>query len=74
MKVRRRFENMRSFYTHKEGDGISNGEEGESNQEYQLLMTFEDKCINEFDDTCTDSLEEKYNLIEEITHRKIRLE
>ena len=45
----------------------------ESNQEYQLLMAFEDKCIDESDDVLMDALEEKDNLIEEITQLKISL-
>ena len=54
---RRKFENKRIFYTHEDRDGISNGEEGESDQEYQLLMAFEDIIINEFDDNFMDALE-----------------
>jgi len=52
---RRSFENKRSFYTHEDSDGLSNGEEGESNQECQLLMAFKYRSSNEFD-----ALEEKY--------------
>jgi len=36
-------------------------------------MVFGDKCIDEFDDVFTDYLEEKDNIIEEITHLKICL-
>ena len=71
---RRRFENKRSFYTHEYSDGISNGEEGESDQEYQLLMAFEDRCSNESDDNFMDALEEKDMFIEEIYQLKIGLE
>jgi len=68
------FENKKIFYTREDSDGISNGEEGESDQEYQLLMAFEDKCIDDSGDIFMDSLEENDNLIEEITHLKIHLE
>ena len=37
INIRGRFENKKSFYTHKDSDGVSNREEGESDQEYKLL-------------------------------------
>jgi len=66
--------NERKVSTHIDSDGISNGEEGESDQEYQLLMAFVDKCTEVCDDFLIDSLEEKDNIIEEIHHPEIRLE
>ena len=59
---------------HEDNDGISNGEEGESDQEYQLLMAFEDRSINDYDDNFMVSLEENDIFIEEITQLKIYLE
>jgi len=44
---RKRFEKKRSFYTHEDNDGISNGEGGESDQDCHLLMEFQSN--NEFD-------------------------
>jgi len=37
---RKRFENKRSFYTHEDNNGISNGEEGVSDQDCHLFMEF----------------------------------
>ena len=34
---RGKIENKRSFYTHEDSDGLSNGIEGESDQGYQLV-------------------------------------
>ena len=46
-------------YINEDNDGLSNGEEGESDQDCNLFMEFEDKCNNEFD-----GLEEKSTFIE----------
>ena len=43
---RRRFYNRRNYYTHEDSDGLSNSEEGESDQDLKLLMDFE-KNTNE---------------------------
>ena len=68
------YENKRSFYTHEDSGSISNGEECESDQECQLLMEFEYRSSNQFDDNFMDALEEKGVFIEEITHLKVCIE
>ena len=35
------FINRKSYYTHEDSDGLSNSEEGESDQDVWLLMAFE---------------------------------
>ena len=46
----------KKFYTHEDSDGLSNGEEGEFDQEYQLLIEFADKGINVSDGVFMDAL------------------
>ena len=36
-----RFINRKSYYTHEDSDGLSNSEEGESDQDVRLLTAFE---------------------------------
>lgn len=64
VNFRWRFENKKSFYTNEDSNGLSNGEEVESDQQYQLITTFEGKCIY---DVFMDALDEKCNVIKEIT-------
>ena len=52
---RRQFVNRKSYYTHEDSDGLSNSEEGESNQDIRLLMEFE-KDTSEAKDTFMDAL------------------
>ena len=54
-----RFYSKRSYYTHEDSDGLSNSEEGESNQDLKLLMAFE-KNTNDSNDKFVDALDEKY--------------
>ena len=69
---RRRFDSRRSYYIHEDSDGLSNNEEGEYDQDLQLLMAFE-KNTNESNDKFVDALEEK-DFFEEIAQLKIYLE
>ena len=69
---RRRFVNRKIYYTHEDSDGLSNSEEGESDQDIRLLMAFE-KDTSKAKDTFMDDLEENY-FLEEITQLKIFLE
>ena len=69
---RRWFDNRKIYYTHEDSDGLSNSEEGESNQDLKLLMAFE-KDTNESKDNFMDALEEN-DFLEEITQLKICLE
>lgn len=62
---RRRFDDRRIYYTHEYSDGLSNSEQGESDQDLKLLMTLE-KNTNDSNDKFVDALEEKY-FFEEIT-------
>jgi len=66
---RRRFDNRRFYYTHEDSDGLSNSEEGESDQDLKLLMDF-DKNTNEYNDKFVYELEEKV-FVKEITQLKI---
>ena len=51
-----RFINRKCHYTHEDSDGLSNSEEGESDQYVRLLMAFE-KESREAKDTFMDALE-----------------
>lgn len=61
--VRGRFDNKKSFYTYEDSECSSNNEDVESNQEYQLLMGFEEKRVDEFDVVFMDALERKILLL-----------
>eukprot|EP00253_Pinus_taeda_P008555 PITA_08555 len=54
--------NKKSYYTHEDSDGLSNSDEDEQDNEYKLLMTFED-------DDYMDAIDVD-NLFEEITRFK----
>jgi len=58
--------NRKSYYTHEDSNGLSNSDEDENNNDYRLLMAFED-------DDFLDALDE-YGLDEEISKLKICLE
>jgi len=58
--------NRRSYYTHEDSDGLSNGDEDEIEQDYRLLMAYAN-------DNFLDALEEE-EFLEEITKLKICLE
>ena len=66
------FINIKSYYTHEDSDGLSNSEEGESDQDVRLLMAFK-KDSSEAKDTFMDALEEN-DFLEEINQLKICLE
>ena len=66
------FINRKIYYTHEDSDGLSNSEEGESDQDVRLLMAFE-KDSSEAKDTFMDALEEN-DFLEEINQLKIYLE
>ena len=51
---KKRFLNRKIYYTHKDSDGLSNSEEGESNKDIKLLMAFEKDSTDNF----MDALEE----------------
>ena len=57
---------MRSYYTHEYSDGLSNSDEDETEQDYKLLMAYDN-------DDFLDALEEE-DFLEEITKLKICLE
>ena len=69
---RRWFVNRKSYYTHEDSDGLSNSEEGESDQDIRLLMAFE-KDSSEAKDNFMDALEGN-DFLEEINQVKICLE
>ena len=58
---KKQFINRKSYYTLEDSDGLSNSEEGESDQDIRLLMAFE-KDSSESKDTSMDALEENYFL------------
>eukprot|EP00253_Pinus_taeda_P015787 PITA_15787 len=58
--------NRRSYYNHEDSDGLSNIDEDETEQDYKLLMAYEN-------DGFLDALEDK-DFLEEITKLKICLE
>ena len=58
--------NRRSYYTHEDTDGLSNSDDDETEQDYRLLMAYDN-------DDFLDALEDEY-FLEEITKLKICLE
>eukprot|EP00253_Pinus_taeda_P017719 PITA_17719 len=58
--------NRRSYYTHEDSDGLSNSDEDETEQDYRILIAYNN-------DDFLDALEEK-DFLEEITKLKICLE
>ena len=44
------FINRKIYYTHEDSDGLSNSEEGESDQDIRLLMAFEKDSSDNFMD------------------------
>ena len=69
---KKRFINRKIYYTHEDSDGLSNSEEGESDQDFRLLMDFE-KDYSEAKDTFMDAIKEDA-FLEEINQLKICLE
>ena len=65
---KKRFINRKNYYTHEYSDGLSNSEEGESDQDVRILMAFEKVSI-EAKDTFMDALEEN-DFLEEINNSK----
>ena len=51
---KKQFINRKIYNTHEDSDGLSNSEEGESDQDIRLLMAFE----KDSSDTFMDALEE----------------
>jgi len=56
----------RSYYTHEDSNGLSNSDEDETEQDYRLIMAYDN-------DNFLDALEEE-NFLEEITKLEICLE
>ena len=50
------FINRKRYYTHEDSDGLSNSEEGESDQDIRLIIDFK----KDSSDTFMDALEENY--------------
>eukprot|EP00253_Pinus_taeda_P032109 PITA_32109 len=63
---RKQVVNKRSYYTHENNDGLFNSDEDETEQDYRLLMAYDN-------DDFLDALEEE-DFLEEITKLKICLE
>jgi len=63
---RKQVVNRRSYYTHEGSDGLSNSDEDEIEQDYKLLIAYDN-------DDFLDALEEE-DFLEEITKLKICLE
>eukprot|EP00253_Pinus_taeda_P027942 PITA_27942 len=63
---RKQVVNRRSYYTHEDSDGLFNSDEDETEQDYKLLMDYDN-------DDFLDALEEE-EFLEEITKLKICLE
>ena len=55
--------NTRIYYTHEDSDGLSNNDEDETEQDYKILMAYDN-------DEFLDALEEE-DFLEEITKLKI---